>query len=217
MNRYPAKYTDTHGTEHTSISNDGETLRVAIRGVEFAGTDFDSLQPIEETPADRLQSFSLHRSELCSCRLEFEMQIPLRDNGRDRTGVLSIDLRLGSPSPNGGLDCEQLLVVLDYDDRRIAGSGESGWFEDELTEIQKQLPDGVYMKACINCLYSDYSPYGHGLFGQMMCFRNLKDEYLRVASKEDFWSVHDRYDRLVQETYLCPDFKRRVPDTGYRG
>ena len=73
------------------------------------------------------------------------------------------------------------------------------------------LPDGVFMKICVNCLYSDYSPHGHGLFGWMMCFRNLKAEYLKVTSKAEFWSVHNRYDRLVQETYICPEFARRVP------
>jgi hypothetical protein len=51
----------------------------------------------------------------------------------------------------------------------------------------------------------------------MMCFKNLKNEYLKVTSKDEFWSVHDRFDRLVQETYLCPEFSRRVPGTGYRG
>ncbi len=51
----------------------------------------------------------------------------------------------------------------------------------------------------------------------MMCFRNLKSEYLKVKSKTDFWSVHNHYDRMVQETYLCPEFERRVLGTGYRG
>ncbi len=90
-------------------------------------------------------------------------------------------------------------------------------FEDELLEIQKQLPSGTCMRACINCLYSDYSPYGHGLFGSMMCFRNLKTEYLRVKSKSDFWGVHDRYEEMVQETYFCDEFEPRTPGTGYRG
>ncbi|MCA9227475.1 MAG: hypothetical protein KDA47_17770 [Planctomycetales bacterium] len=217
MDRYPAKYTDAHGTEGTCITNDGETLRMTVRGVEFAATDFDSLEPSEDTAADQLHSFSLHRGELCSCRIECEMQIPIHDNGVDLTGTLAIVLQLGDPTPNSGLDREQLSVVLNYNERTIAGSGKGGWFEDELIEIQKGLPDGVYVRACINCLYSDYSPYGHGLFGCMMCFRNLKEEYLKVTSKDEFWLLYDRYDRLVQETYLCPDFKRRIPGIGYRG
>jgi hypothetical protein len=97
-------------------------------------------------------------------------------------------------------DYDQLRILLEYGGRQYTGPGTSGWFEDELLGIQAQLPEGVFIKACINCLYSDYSPYGHGLFGYLMCFRNLKEEYLRVTSKDEFWSVHGREDRLVQET-----------------
>jgi hypothetical protein len=105
-----------------------------------------------------------------------------------------------------------------YAQERQTSSGDSGgWFEGEWLDIQKALPEAVVIKACINCLYSDYSPYGHGLFGCMMCFRNIKDEYLRVNSKQSFWSVHGRQERMVQETYLCPDFARRIAGTGYRG
>ena len=89
--------------------------------------------------------------------------------------------------------------------------------EPVLNDPQAQLPEAVFIKACINCLYSDYSLYGHGLFGCMMCFRNLKADYLKVTTKKDFWSVHGRQDRFVQETYLCPEFERRIPGTGYRG
>jgi hypothetical protein len=42
-------------------------------------------------------------------------------------------------------------------------------------------------------------------------------QYLKVTTKDEFWTVHDRYDRMVQETYLCPEFERRIPGTGYRG
>ena len=138
--------------------------------------------------------------------------------GRIETdGALLVDLVLGDPAPNGGIDREGLRLVLQFDGRTFSGPGTSGWFEDELLAIQAQLPEGVFIKACVNCLYSDYSPYGHGLFGGMMCFRNLKAEYLKVTTKDGFWSVHGRQDRFVQETYLCPEFERRVAGTGYRG
>jgi hypothetical protein len=216
MDYYTAKYSDAYGSEVATITNDGESLRVVLRGIEFAGPDFDSLSPAD-TLGDQPRRFSLHDNCLCSCRIECQIQIPVYDEGRQATGELFIDLTLGDPAPNGALDQGYLKIVLEYNGRRFSGSGKSGWFEDELLEIQAQLPVGVYMQACINCLYSDYSPYGHGLFGWMMCFRNLKDEYTKVTSKAEFWSVHDRYDRLVQEIYLCSDFKRRVPGTGYRG
>lgn len=217
MDKYSGTYTDARGSESIVIYNDGRNLSVTIRGVEFSGTDFDALTPTANATADQLGAFSLHRHDLCACRIACEMPISVHDNGQQKMGALFIQLKLGEPAPNGGLDRQALSLVLSFGQQRFASSGSKGWFEDELLDIQQQLPEGVYLKACINCLYSDYSPLGHGSFGQMRCFRNLKREYLNVQSKVDFWSLHDRYQRLVQETYLCEEFERRVPGTGYRG
>lgn len=41
---YLTKYRDKNGEEMTSISNDGRTLSMVVRGVEFRGRDFDSLE-----------------------------------------------------------------------------------------------------------------------------------------------------------------------------
>ena len=213
---YPTTYTDAFGSEPTTLVNDGETLRLSLQGVEFVGGDFDSLEPNGAAP-EQLKRFTLSQGYLCSCRIECRIPVPIHDHGDQVDGTLLVEVVLGDPAPNGRLDREQLRIVLEYRGLRFAGPGTSGWFEDELLALQAQLPEGVYIKACINCLYSDYSPGGHGFFGGMMCFRNLKAEYLKVTTKLQFWSVHGRQDRLVQETYLCPEFERRIPGTGYRG
>lgn len=215
MEHYPVTYADALGVEATTIDNDGSTLRLSLRGVDFVGPDFDSLEPTEAT-TEQLQQFTLNQGCLCSCRIAYTIPVPVQVHGRLADGSLWVKLILGGLAPNGGLDREQLRIVLEYDGQRFAGDGTSGWFEDELLSIQAKLPEGVFIRACINCLYSDYSPLGHGLFGGMLCFRNRKAEYLRVTSKREFWTVGP-CDRLVQETYLCPEFERRVPGTGYRG
>jgi hypothetical protein len=217
MDHYPAKYSDSSGSEITTILNDGATLRVSLRGLEFVGNDFDSLEPPRDATPEQLGRFLFHHGCLCWCRIECRIPIPVHDRGRPAQGDLVVELVLGGPTPNGQLDREQLRLVLEYGDQRIASAGTSGWFEDELLGIQARLPDGVYMKACINCLSSDYSPYGHGLFGCMLCFRDLKAEYVKVTTKDEYWPVLERCDLRVQETYLCPEFTRRTPGTGYRG
>lgn len=198
------------------MRNDGETLKLSLRGIEFAGADFDSLEPTDASH-EQIQQFTLKQGCLSSCRIDCRIPVHVYDNGRLSEGALLVELVLGDPTPNGGIDREQLRIVLEYNGQQFAGSETSGWFEGELLAIQAQLPGGAFIKACINCLYSDYSPYGHGLFGDMMCFRNLKAEYLKVATKAEFWSIHGRQDRFVQETYICPEFERRIPGTGYRG
>lgn len=49
----------------------------------------------------------------------------------------------------------------------------------------------------------------------MRCHRGAKAQYLAVISKRDYWSVPVTED--VMETYVCSDYERRVPGTGYRG
>jgi hypothetical protein len=213
--RYDGTYTDAGGRDDIAFLNDGGTLRVTIRGVEFTGSDFDGLSPV--AGSTNLGGFALHRDALCACSFAFDIPVAMIVEGSEISGRLRAELELGAPAPNGGIDREQLKLTLEYGDHRVTSSGTSGWFEDELARIQEQLPEAVFIKACINCLFSDYSPYGHGLFGGMMCFRNMKGEYLRVKSKRDFLAIHGRQERFVQETYLCPEFSRRVAGTGYRG
>jgi hypothetical protein len=212
VDHYPTLYTDARGAEETTIANDGELLRLKVRGVELVGRGFVSLSPVADTPPALLEHVPLDRGDLCSCRLEWRMSIALHDNGQPTAGMLSVELVLGDPLSNR----EELRLVLEYGGRRFTAPG-TGHFEDDLLGIQSQLPAGVYMKACINCLYSDYSPYGSGMFGDMMCFRNLKAEYLRVTSKQEYLRACGPQVCRVQETYLCPEFERRVPGTGYRG
>jgi hypothetical protein len=211
------RYTDSNGTIETALSSDGKKITANIRGIVFQGDDFDSLQPIGNYDPKVLETFTLCSGQLCGCKIECMIEIPVQSQGTIMNGLLDVSLVLGSPQKNGALDSEKLNLRLRYDNQAIVSSGLSGWFEDELLEIQQKLPSGTYMKACINCLYSDYSPYGHGLFGWMMCFRNVKNDYLKVKCKDDFWKVHDHFEKMVQETYLCEEFERRISGTGYRG
>jgi hypothetical protein len=75
----------------------------------------------------------------------------------------------------------------------------------------------MYLKACINCAFSDYSPCGHGLFGGLACFRDNKQAYLSVQTKRDLFEIWSTMTEFVQETFLCSEFERRAPGAGYRG
>lgn len=212
---YPARYSDDKGEEVTTLRNDGKMLRMRVRDVEFSGSSFDDFEPVEETEAAALISFHLNHKELCGCTIECDMSVTMVTGAGENEAVLHIRIILGVPDEYGRLEREEIHLMLHHAGHDYAGSGESGWFEDELLEIQKALPAGVSMKACINCAFSDYSPYGHGVFGWMECYRDNKAAYRRVRSKADIFRV--RYTEYVQETYLCPEFERRSPGTGYRG
>jgi hypothetical protein len=132
-------------------------------------------------------------------------------------GILEVHLELGEPLPNGCLDRQSLKLRLRFGTQIIASTGRSGWFEDGLLDLQRQMPDHAYMKACINCAFSDYSPYGHGMFGGLACFRGNKAGYRAVTGKMDLFRTWHTMTEFVQETYVCAEFEKRLPGTGYRG
>ena len=118
--------------------------------------------------------------------------------------------------PHGGVEFVRLQLDLRFGEQHLSSQGKSGNFESELEDIHRQLPSGTYLKACFKCLYADYSTSGSGLFGNMLCFRNIKDKYLAVTNKRDFLAIQDAREREVQEIYLCSEFSVRIPGAGYR-
>jgi hypothetical protein len=191
-----------------------------VRGVEFAGSDFDGLEPLLDLADPRLASFTLDHGSLCACHLEWVMPLPVVVGQEFTTGQLQVYLELGSPRPEGnrGIDQEVLRLCLSFEGASFWSKGASGgWFEDELIDIQRALPEGMYLKACVACAFSDYSPYGHGLFGSLACFRGNKAAYRHVTGKQGIFAIWNTMTEFVQETYCCPEFERRRPGTGYRG
>jgi hypothetical protein len=224
INWYQASYLDELGSEDIVIQSDGRSLRTTIRGVVFVGPDFDRLSIDEASvPAAKDTFRLLHDGILCDCTITLMIpaSVVVKDL-RTLAGTLQVKLEIGPPRKCGGgadewPEFERLQLRLSFEENQFVSAGQSGDFEDALEDIHRQLPDGTYLKACYKCLYSDYSVYGHGLFGNMMCFRNAKEEYLSVRNKSDFMDIQDLYESIVQETHLCADFRLRVPGTGYRG
>jgi hypothetical protein len=219
---YPARYRDRFGEEPTAILNDGKTLTMVVRGVQFQGNDFDGFEPQDGSDPALLSSFSFFHGSLCFCVIKADIPVPVVTPTGIMDGLLTFELELGEPLPTGQMDRERLKLLLRVNKQTYRSAGKTGWFEDEMLELQSKLPPGMFMKACINCAFSDYSPYGHGLFGNLICFRANKLGYLRLPSEEDFskdafFDVMETVSEVVQETHLCPEFEKRVPGTGYRG
>jgi hypothetical protein len=209
--QYRTTYSDRHGVETTTMHNDGATLALTLRGVLFSGPDFDSLAPDSRSEPPALEKFSLANGCLCECVIECEIPLPVVANSATNSALLVAQLRLGSQAASGGLDDERLLLSLRANEKEYRSTGKSGSFEDELSELQRVLPAGAYMKACINCGLSDYSPGGHGLFGGMLCFRDFKEQYRKVRGKSDLFKLMGAVGKplFVQETFLCSQFEKR--------
>ena len=149
--------------------------------------------------------------------MEFEIYVPVIKHDQILEGKLRIRLDVALVETNKAGGREDLKLELYVDDELFKSCGKHGWFDDELQEIQALLPDGIYIKSCYTCAFSDYHPAGYGAFGCLACFRNNKQEYLSVKNKIELMNIFNKNAESVQETYLCPEYEKRVPGTGYRG
>lgn len=215
--KYPATYTDANGTVETSIMDDGEKLSMPVRGVTFEGCSPEVLEPIANADAGQLRMFRLARKHLTQFQLSWVMEVVVWDGENDLTASLSCEADISESTTNQGFNDSRLKLMLKVAGEEFESSGNSGLFDNELLEIQAFLPPPKLMKSCINCQFSDYSVYAQFSFGSMMCFRNVKEDYVKVRGKHEYLGVQDRYERFVQETFLCDQFERRIPGTGFRG
>ncbi|MFI0982503.1 DUF6304 family protein [Streptomyces sp. NPDC021093] len=232
-------YRHRAGTQALTISTDGQRLRARIGEAEFAGESFDGLRPVPEEPPDEGLFTLAPQGSLCGCVLEWDIPMPVYDDGTVHRAVLRCLLTLGRPAADGpGLDRLHLGLALHFDGALFLSGQASGDFADALAEIQRQLPSGSYLKSCLSCAFSDYFPGSSGgagvpgspmtgtrspvtgFFGALTCFRDAKDAYRAVEDRGALLDLWGSSSGTVQETHRCPDFERR-PDagagTGHRG
>jgi len=191
----------------------GSTYEIitTIRSIRFSGGSFDTLDPDPDSTAEAEKAgLTIGGVGLTGCTLSGRLPCVIDVNGSSIDS--SIDFVLDLREVDNRAIPANLRLSLSGDLSAVEIVDD--WFEDGLLRLEDALPDHVRLRSCITCLYSDYSPAGHGLIG-ILCHREAKDQYLAVASKADYWSVPVTEE--VVETYVCGEFVRRIPGTGYRG
>ena len=215
---FPGSYEDAHGVEAVvwrfePAERTGQEARwfeihTVVRGVPVWGTDLDGLEPVGASHTGLL---SLNAAgELDQCVLRGELPCTVQVDGDRQAVTVRFTLDLRVKEPVGSPRNLRLAMSVDVATYEVADE----WFEDGMRRLGAALPSGTGLVCCSTCLFSDYSPAGHGLIG-ICCHRDAKARYLAVRSKFDYFAVPVTEE--VPETYLCPDYQPRVPGTGYRG
>lgn len=216
---YPAVYRDALGEEQTVIENDGQTLRMVVRDVEFISPPFGSFDGL--MPQDREQAlqagFTLDRyNQLLAGTVVFDAPVTVVVDGVAATGTLTVQIDLEGAGLNAAeREWADPRLALAFNGSRILSRGGGGSFEGELLQIQRQLPAGAHFRCCFGCAFSGYNPYGSGLWG-MYCHRNHKEAYVQANDKFTWIRLNEDAAEYVQEIYLCPEFQRWNGETGYR-
>lgn len=215
--RYPAVVFDRWGRYDTVIVNDGQWFSMSLRGNDFSGNSLNSLQ--SASPIDQTGQYpQLCRGELCSCTIEWSMPLEIVAPAGRLTASLHASLHLGNPTPVGNLNAQTVTLTLQLPDDHRWTSTPADDMEGALLDVQRRLPEGTRILACITCAFSDYYPAGSsGVIGSMGCFRDAKDSYRAVTDKMTLIDIWGSLTGYVQETFRCNEYEQREPNTGYRG
>lgn len=210
--KIPTTYKDDFGSVETEIINDYETLTLNVEGVKFESRHFDDFSPVTD---QKLPSrFRLnHFNELTNCSLLCRIPIIAVRQHTNIPETLVVNIHLDATEKDYKTHIYFSLVL----EGKKINIGETQHFESAFEILKSKLPDNVYLKCCYNCLYADYSFAGSAIFGTMFCFKNVREKYLAVETKDDYMEIFNLHDRSVQEIYLCDSFEPRSKDTGYRG
>ena len=114
------------------------------------------------------------------------------------------------------IEHEVLQFESDLDGKIYRSDGRSRYntFDEQLDSIVQLMPNDCWPKICWTCNYCDYFLGGSGVMGNLACFRNTKEEYLRVTGKKQLVDQWDRRAEYVQEIYLCPVYAKCQQGSG---
>ena len=203
MKTYKAHYKDlTHDTDIEILNTEEEykydPLSFTLDGIRFKGTSLGDFELADE-------------SQFEEARTKFSI---LKSGGFTLAGR---EIPYTYKLQGYALDVD-MPVSLSIEGEKFVSKHKTLCFEDALIDINRQMKDSYYLKCCLTCQYSDYSPYGSDDFGTMMCYRCHKEDYLKVNSKDEFFEYLDGKDfESRQETYLCGEYEPRRKCEGYRG
>ncbi|MCM1315675.1 MAG: DUF6304 family protein [Muribaculaceae bacterium] len=168
-------------------------------------------------------------------RYALDVEIPIhvirKSDTVEITGTINISFELvkhDMNKPQGIIMCDSVRVYYDdtivkdfslcIDGKRYSSERNTLDFESALSDICRKMKQDYYIKSCFTCQYSEYSPYGQNEFGSMMCYRECKENCLKVNSKADYFKyLGDENFTHQQETYLCSEYDLRNKCDGYRG
>jgi hypothetical protein len=206
---YPTEFKDSKGTEFSKFVTDGKSLKIEVRGVTFEG-HFWELTPLKGQEENAQKYFDLNEDG------ELNGIIDLRKK-EESIGYFSVDVKI--PIKILNKDNNEIDAIIEFGTNpykmNFIINGEK--YESERPSLEYGMDidhtkslNINYIKCCINCKFSEYSPYGNQEYGDMMCFKNCKEEWSLIGytglKDPDNWTKIKRREN-TQEAYWCNEFE----------
>ena len=240
MQIWKAHYKDEFHDTDIEILNDGDEISFTLDGFRFSSsTNISEFEYINKEKSSEVENrFNIikmhgkYATYYALQRYALDVEIPVKvirkTDTAEITGVINISFQfvehdINKPQVIFMNDGKRVYyddtIVNDFslcvDGKRYSSEKNTLDFEIALSDICTKIKSDYYIKSCFTCQYSEYSPYGHDGFGCMLCYREHKENYLKVNNFFKYLINEDSTFR--QETFLCSDYDLRNKCGGYRG
>ena len=216
---YHGKFSNKTGTYSVAVYNDYRNFYFQIGAFKFQGFDLDAFELCnpEDFTTTELEQFDLVTRQvreevyLDLTQYQLSLQIPqiLIDSQTEEEKEVMMELHFELMHQE-----EYALLTFKLDEKKY--EAKHSLMELLLDDIQRQFEGNYRFKNCYGCLYGDYSVYGQGFMGPVLCFRNQKEAYLEVQNKSDYMKL-EKQDNTQQELFCCESYVCRDRVLGYRG
>ena len=210
------------------IKNNLKNFKLNINNINFISDYLDLWELSEKNiKKNTLPTINYKKNHILLLYELIEITIPTKVFSLKENLLIKseIKIKLSQQINNNNIKiiCKEFLLKINNE--IFKASELSEFFDISLNSICKQISGKYYLYNCFGCIYSDYSPYGNGNIGNMICFEKYKEKYLIVNGKyksENYITIWDLFDnkdlKMCQETQICKKFKPRINCIGgYRG
>ncbi|MCJ8291355.1 MAG: DUF6304 family protein [Flavobacteriales bacterium] len=202
--KYPVEYRDSYGSEKGYFISDGKSLVITIRNTVFQGHFWD-LFPVNSAKGEIENLFTLEEFEYSDqtkgCKLSdysLKVQLPIKVINADDIEV------------DGLINFSMDPYKLEFEIEGKHYQFEKPNFEYGLSREHTTSLNIKHVKCCVNCIYSEYSPYGSDEYGDLMCFKQSKSEWLKIGY-QGLKGINNWDDLLTiektQEAFWCDEFE----------
>lgn len=208
MRKYKAIYRDKFGTEHSEFRSDGSELIIKLRGIEFYGESFETLEGEVDDSKFEYKKYADNSGDLTNCEFDVEIPIKINEEGKLSEGLIKASIKIEEIFQKEKIDELGVQLTLSSKYGKFSNPKRYDGFESALNNIQDQLPDKIEMQICLSCKYSNYISSGEGMFGGIRCFKGFGERVSEIVDKLSLFEFRSKglvegkmFD--TQETYDC--------------
>ncbi|MFN8397892.1 MAG: DUF6304 family protein [Bacteroidia bacterium] len=213
---FKGKFRDALGEEDIVISSDGRYLSTTIRGITLHGKGLYELSVEDENAGRDLSILPLmNHEDLCDCYLSMELPVRLVDAQGERELTMVLENWNDAPPERGYFHSRAKLSCTVAENRYELDGDDLCNAMHQLTRLLAE--QGAHLRCCFTCRLSQYEPFERPQLGEILCFKGMKSEFLKLDlshPKQSFGAhqLRERADEYVTETHSCKEYVPNVPE-----